>query len=62
MEAVDPNNLTEVKAVQDSIDRLRQYELDPADEAVLEVLSRRICFTERQKLLLARMEQDYLKN
>lgn len=60
LEEIDPKYWAEIKAVHERITRLQQEcDLDPADDAVLEVLRRRTCFTPRQMLLLERMEQDY---
>ncbi len=60
LEPVDPKYWAEIRAVNARITRLQfSCNLDPADDAVLEVLRRRTCFTQRQMLLLERMEQDY---
>ena len=60
LEEVDPKYWADIKAVHERIIRLQlECNLDPADDAVLEVLRRRTCFTPRQMLLLERMEQDY---
>lgn len=60
LEPVDPKYWAEIKAVKERITRLQlSCELDPMDDAALEVLRRRTCFTQRQMLLLERMEQDY---
>lgn len=48
-----------IKAVYERLSRLQQCDLDPIDDAVLEVLKRRTSFSQRQKLLLKRMEEDY---
>ena len=62
LEEVDPKYWTEIKVVHERIMRLQQdHELDPAEDAVLEVLQRRTCFTLKQMVLLERMEQDYAK-
>lgn len=58
LEEVDPKYWADIKAVHERIARLQQYDLDLMDEAGLEVLRRRTCFTPRQ-MLLERMEQDY---
>ena len=60
LEPVDPKYWAEIRVVNERITRLQfSCNLDPADDAVLEVLRRRTCFTQRQMLLLERMEQDY---
>ena len=59
LEDVDPKDWAEIKAMNERINRLQQYDLDPMEVAGLEVLRRRTCFTPRQILLLERMEQDY---
>ena len=60
LEPVDPKYWIEIKTVNERITRLQlERDLDPADDAVLEVLRRRCCFTSRQMMLLERMEQDY---
>ena len=60
LEPIDPKYWAEIKTVNERITRLQQMcNLDPMDDAALEVLRRRTCFTQRQMLLLERMEQDY---
>ncbi len=60
LEPVDPKYWVEIKAVNERITRLQQKcDLDPMDDVTLEFLRRRTCFTQRQMLLLERMEQDY---
>jgi len=60
LEPVEPEYWVEIKAVNERISRLQlECDLDAADDAVLEVLRRRTCFTSRQMLLLERMEEDY---
>ena len=62
LEEVDPKYWAEIKVMHERIMRLQQNrELDPAEDAVLEVLQRRTCFTLKQMVLLERMEQDYAK-
>lgn len=62
LEEVDPKYWADIKAVHQRIRRLQlNYELDPAEDAVLEVLLRRTCFTPKQMVLLERMESDYAK-
>ena len=58
LEEVDPKYWADVKAVNERISQLQQCDLDPAEDAVLDVLRRRTCFTPKQMLLLERMEQD----
>jgi len=63
LEEVDPKYWAEIKAVNERVTRLQvECELDPAEDAVLEVLRRRTSFTPKQMLLLERMEQDYAKS
>jgi hypothetical protein len=59
LEGIDPSYWHDIKEIHQRISALKKCDLDPADDAVLEVLKRRLWFTERQKLLLSRMEQDY---
>ena len=60
LESVEPEYWLEIKAVNERISRLQlECDLDAADDAVLEVLRRRTCFTSRQMLLLGRIEEDY---
>ncbi len=60
LEEIDPKYWAEIKAVNERITRLQfECELDPAEDAVLEVLRRRTYFTPKQMMLLERMEQDY---
>ena len=60
LEEVEPNYWAEVKAVNERITRLQlDYGLDPAEDAVIEVLRWHNCFTPKQMMLLERMEQDY---
>ncbi len=61
LEPIDPKYWADIKAVHERITKLQQYELDPMDDAGLEVLRRRTCFTPRQMMLLERMEEDYAK-
>lgn len=63
LEQVDPKYWSEIKAIHERITQLQlECDLDPADNAVLEVLRRRTCFTPRQMLLLERIEQDYAQS
>jgi len=63
LEEVDPKYWAEIKAVNERVTRLQvECELDPAEDAVLEVLRRRTCVTPKQMMLLERMEQDYAKS
>ena len=60
LEPVEPKYWADIKAVNQRITRLQiECELDPVDDAVLEVLRRRTCFTPRQMAVLQRLEQDY---
>ncbi len=60
LEEVDPKYWADIKAVNERITRLQiECDLDPVDDAVLEVLRRRTCFTPRQMAVLQRLEQDY---
>jgi len=59
LEPVEPKYWADIKAVNQRITRLKQYELDPMESAGLEVLRRRTCFTPKQLTLLERMENDY---
>lgn len=59
LEEVDPKYWTEIKAVHERLSRLQQFELDPIEDAGLEVLRRRTCFTPKQMIWLERMENDY---
>lgn len=62
LEPVEPQYWAEIKVINERITRLQlEYDLDPAEDAVLEVLRRRTCFTPKQMMLLERMEQDYAK-
>lgn len=56
---VDPKYWADIKAVHEQVTRLSQCELDPVDNAVLEVLARCTCFSERQMIVLQRLLQDY---
>ena len=60
LEEVDPKDWADIKAVNKRITRLQiECDLDPVDDAVLEVLRRRTCFTPRQMVVLQKLEQDY---
>jgi len=59
LEPVEPKYWADIKAVNQRITRLKQYDLDPMESAGLEVLRRRTCFTPKQLILLERMENDY---
>lgn len=59
LEEVDPEYWMDIKSIHERIAKLQQCNLDPLEDDMLESLRRRTCFTEKQKLLLARMEQDY---
>lgn len=61
LEPVDPKYWGEIKAVNERITRLQlECDLDPMDDVALEFLRRRTCFTQRQMVLLERIEQDYV--
>lgn len=49
----------DLRSVSDRIRALQQCDLDPVDDAVLEVLQRRTCFTDRQKEALTTLEKVY---
>lgn len=50
----------EIKAINERITRLQQnHDLDPMDDVALEFLRCRTYFTQRQLLVLERIEQDY---
>lgn len=60
LEPVDPKYWADIKAVHQRISRLQlSYDLDPAEDAVLEVLLRRTSFTPKQMILLKFLEQQY---
>ena len=59
LEPVEEKYWEEVKQIYSRIVRLQQCDLDPMEDAGLETLKRRIYFTDKQKLLLKRMEEDY---
>ncbi len=59
LEPVEPKYWADIKAVNQRITRLKQYDLDQMESAGLEVLRRRTCFTPKQLTLLERMENDY---
>ncbi len=59
LEEVDPKYWADIKAVHERITRLKQYDLDPMEDAGLEVLCRRTCFTPKQMVLLKFLEQQY---
>ncbi len=60
LEEVGPEYWAEIKAVNERITRLQlEYNLDAAEDAVLEVLRRRTSFTQKQMTLLAFLEQQY---
>ncbi len=60
LEPIDPKYWAEIKAVHERISRLQlSSDLDPAEDAVLEVLLRRTSFTSKQMVLLKFLEQQY---
>ncbi len=56
---IDEEYTADIKAVAQRIAALIQFELEPVEYAILELLQRSICFTPRQLLYLERMEADY---
>ena len=52
----------DIRVVAQRIAALIQFELEPFDYAILELLQRSTCFTPRQLLYLERMEADYGKS
>ncbi len=56
---IDEEYTADIKAVDQRIAALIQFELEPFDYAILELLQRSTCFTLRQLLYLERMEADY---
>jgi len=59
MVKVDDEYVDDIKAVGQRIAALIQFELEPVDYAILELLQRSNCFTRRQLLFLSRIESDY---
>jgi len=59
---IDDEYTADIKAVAQRIATLIQFELEPFDYAILELLQRSTCFTPRQLLYLERMEADYGKS
>lgn len=55
----DEKDRTEIKSVSDRIAALQKSDLDDADDQFLDLLQRRTVWTQRQLLLLGRIEQDY---
>ncbi len=49
----------QIKLISDRIAALQKYDLDDADNGFLELLQHRTVWTQRQLLLLGRIEQDY---
>jgi len=56
---IDDEYAADIKAVGQRIATLIQFELEPVEYAILELLQRSTCFTPRQLLYLERMEADY---
>ncbi len=56
---VDDEYTKDIKAIGQRIAALIQFELEPVDYAILEVLQRSKCFTPRQLLFLEIIESDY---
>lgn len=59
MTKIDQEYTADIKAVSKRIAALVQFELEPVEYAILEVLQRAKCFTPRQLLYLERIESDY---
>ena len=59
---IDDEYTADIKAVAQRIAALIQFELEPVEYAILELLQRSTCFTPRQLLYLERMEADYGKS
>ena len=59
---IDDEYTEDIKAVGQRIAALIQFELEPVEYAILELLQRSTCFTPRQLLYLERMEADYGKS
>ena len=57
---IDDEYTADIKAVAQRIAALIQFELEPVEYAILELLQRSTCFTSRQLLYLERMEADYV--
>ena len=56
---IDEEYTKDINAVAQRIAALIQFELEPVEYAILELLQRSTCFTPRQLLYLERMEADY---
>ncbi len=56
---IDEEYTADIKAVAQRIAALIQFELEPVEYAILELLQLETCFTPRQLLYLERMEADY---
>ena len=59
---IDDEYTADIIAVGQRIAALIQFELEPVDYGILELLQRSNCFTPRQLLYLERMEADYVKS
>ena len=59
LKEVDLEYWAEIQAISDRIDRLFHCDLDPAQDAVMEVLKRRTCFTPSQIALLEFIEAQH---
>jgi len=59
---IDDEYTADIKAVGQRIAALVQFELEPVEYAILELLQLETCFTPRQLLYLERMEADYGKS
>jgi len=59
MVKVDDEYTEDIRAMEGRIAALIQFELEPVESAVLEVLQRSKCFTPKQLILLSFLEQQY---
>jgi len=59
MVKIDDEYTADIKSVGQRIAALIQFELEPVEYAILEVLQRSNCFTPKQMMLLAFLEQQY---
>ncbi len=60
MTLIEDEYTADIKAVAQRIAALIQFEIEPFDCAILELLQRSTCFTPRQLLYLEIMEKDYV--
>jgi len=59
MRKIEDEYVDDIKSVGERIAALVEFDLEPVDYAILELLQRSKCFTPRQMLLLERTERDY---